>query len=438
MIERYSTKEIRDCFSEEAKYAAWLEVEQAILQGWVELGVAPEGALQAVSHVAADPARIAELERVQRHDVAAFVTHIQEQMGDHGRFLHLGVTSSDVLDTAASLVIRRASACIVHACETLGESLAGVARDHAFTWCIGRTHGMHADVVTVGIRFATLRDELLNASTRVESAQREMCVVKVRGAVGTYATVPRTVEESVARQLDLPQVSSATQVVARDRYASFVCALAMLGSVMERIAVVIRLSQQPELGELMEPFGAHQKGSSAMPHKRNPVRSERIAGLARVLRGHAAAALEDIPLWFERDISHSSAERIILPDACALVTFMATDLRDVVENMTVDTAHIARNLSLGHGTAFSQQLLFALIDKARWSREDAYAKVQELAFLAISSERDFAQCAREDTAVMEALPQDVLEKCFQAPLDPGEVEQLLRDLGIGGELQRRA
>ncbi len=434
MIERYSTKEIRDCFASAAKYASWLDVERAILLGWVNEGVAPESACASLDKVVVDADRIAALEREQHHDVAAFVTHVQEQMGEYGRYVHLGVTSSDVLDTAASLVIRQATACIIGACEALAEALAGVARTHAFTWCIGRTHGVHADVTTVGLRFAVLRDELLHASRELEHARDGVCVAKVRGAVGTFATVPETVEVRVGKELQLPRVSSATQVVSRDRYAAYVCAVALLGSVMERIALVMRLSQQTEIGELMEPFGMHQKGSSAMPHKRNPVRSERIAGLARVLRGYAATSLEDIPLWFERDISHSSAERIILPDACALVTFMATDLGDVVKHMNVDTEHIARNLGFSFGTVFSQQVLFALIDQARWTREHAYARVQELAFLAISRERDFSLCVREDAEVSTALGSDVLDQCFHTPLKPEAVERELRDLGIVGEL----
>ena len=438
MIERYSTKEIRDCFSEASKFNSWLVVEREILRGWVKAGTAPEGALAAMSQVIIDPARVAQLEKEQRHDVAAFVTHVQEQMGAYGRFVHLGVTSSDVLDTASSLVMRRATECIAAACAVLAESLASVARREAFTWCIGRTHGVHADVVTIGLRFAIVRDELLHACSRLESARDEVCVAKVRGAVGTYATLPETIEETVASHLGLPRVSSATQVVSRDRYASYVCAIGILGSVMERIALVIRLSQQTELGELMEPFGIHQKGSSAMPHKRNPVRSERIAGLARVLRGYAATALEDIPLWFERDISHSSAERVILPDACALVTFMAKDLGEVIEHMTIDTSHITRNLGLGYGTEYSQRVLFALIAEAHWSREEAYARVQALSFKAVSQERNFAQCVQEDEEIRSALGTKGIDSCFQAPLDPAMVEKLLRDLGIEGDLRHEA
>ena len=341
-------------------------------EGWAEIGRIPIEALSALQGATIDADRIAELEAEQGHDIAAFVAAVQETVGDAGRYFHLGLTSSDVVDTALATQLRDAAGVIDADVESLIGALIEQAERHRLTVMMGRTHGVHAEPLTLGIKLANFVDEVRRSRTRLAAATAEIAVGKVTGAVGTHASVPPEVEEHVCQELKLATAPVATQVIARDRHASFLTALALLGAVLERLATTIRLLQITEVDEVEEPFGKRQKGSSSMPHKRNPILCERICGLARVLRGYALTAMEDVALWHERDISHSSAERVILPDACALSAYIVRLSTRIVEGLRVKSENMAKNIELHGGIVFSQQVLTALIVEAEWPRERAY------------------------------------------------------------------
>src|SRR5438132_2709078 len=366
-------------FSDEARLRGWLEVELLACEGWAEVGRIPRDALTALRAARIDAARIAEREAEQGHDVAAFVAAIQETVGEAGRYLHLGLTSSDVVDTALATQLRDAAGVIDSDCGVLEDELVEQAERHRLTVMMGRTHGVHAEPLTLGIKLANFVDEVRRSRRRLAIATEDVAVGKINGAVGTHASVPPEVEEHVCRGLGLAVTPVSTQVLARDRHAAFITALALLGAVLERLATTIRLLQITEVDEVEEPFTERQKGSSAMPHKRNPVLCERICGLARVLRGHAATAMEDVALWHERDVSHSSAERVILPDACALSDYTLRLSARIVRGLRVEPERMRENVELHGGIVFSQRVLTALIVEAGWARERTYRAVQVLA-----------------------------------------------------------
>ncbi len=411
MIPRYTPPAIAEIFSEESRLSRWLAVELRAAEAWAEIGRVPHAALAALRTARIDAARIAELEAEQGHDVAAFVTQVQESIGPEGRWIHLGLTSSDIVDTALATMLRDAAAVVDSDCGELEAALVRQAERHRLTVMPGRTHGVHAEPLTLGIKLANHLDEIRRCRTRLAAATAEVAVGQLSGAVGTHALVPPAVEESVCAALGLSVAPVATQVVARDRHAAFVCALALLGSVLERLATTVRLSQITEVDELGEPFSTKQKGSSAMPHKRNPILCERLCGLARVLRGYAATAMEDVPLWHERDISHSSAERVILPDALALTCYMTRLATRVVDGLRVNRDAMQRNVFRLGGIAFSQRVLTALIDSG-WSREDAYRTVQALAARARADSGDFRALVSADSRVAAVLAPAVLDDCF--------------------------
>ncbi|MFN2568443.1 MAG: adenylosuccinate lyase [Candidatus Dormibacteria bacterium] len=419
MIPRYTPAEIADTFSDESRLRRWLEVELLACEGWARVGRVPESALQPLRRARIDASRIAELEAEQGHDLAAFVSAVQETVGDEGRYLHLGITSSDVVDTALATQLRDATAIMDADAARLEEVLAGQAVRHRQTAMAGRTHGVHAEPLTLGVKLANHYDETRRGRARLAAAAAEVAVGQVSGAVGTHATVPPEVEEHVCRGLGLAVAPVATQVVARDRHASLICAMALLGGVLERLATTVRLLQVTEVGELAEPFGSRQKGSSAMPHKRNPVLCERVCGMARVLRGYATTAMESVALWHERDISHSSAERVVLPDACALLVTMLRLCVKVVEGLTVDPARMRDNLDRDGGVVYSQRVLNALITDAGWSRERAYRIVQELAARAHAERGGFRRLV-EHSEAGSALGAERTAGCFDlgAYLDP--------------------
>ena len=433
MIPRYAPPEIAAIFTDESRLQRWLDVELLAAEGWAELGGIPSDALRALRSARIDPARIAELEAEQGHDVAAFVAAVQETVGPAGRYLHLGLTSSDIVDTALATQLRDAARVIDADAAQLEEALVEQAERYRLTVMMGRTHGVHAEPLTLGVKLANFVDEVRRSRRRLQGATAEIAVGQLSGAVGTHASVPPAVEEHVCRGLGLETAAVTTQVLARDRHAAFVTALALLGAVLERLATTIRLLQITEVDEVQEPFSEHQKGSSAMPHKRNPVLCERICGLARVLRGYATTALEDVSLWHERDISHSSAERVILPDACALIDYVIRLSTRIVRRLRVLPAHMTANLERDGGVAFSQRVLTALIVEAQWPRERAYRAVQALAQRARDGEAGFRDLVAADAEISVALSPASLQRCFDVAEYLEHIDVTYRRLGLSAE-----
>jgi len=430
VIPRYAPPEIAAIFTDESRLRRWLDVELLASEAWAALGRIPDRDLSKLRTARIDAERIAQLEAEQGHDVAAFVAGVQETVGDAGRYLHLGLTSSDVVDTALATQLRDAARIIDADCGVLEDALVEQAERHRLTVMMGRTHGVHAEPLTLGIKLANVVDELRRSRNRLAMATEEISVGQLSGAVGTHASVPPEVEEHVCRGLGLAVAPVSTQVLARDRHASFVTALALLGTVLERMATAIRLLQVTEVDEVEEPFSDRQKGSSAMPHKRNPVLCERICGLARVLRGHAVTAMENVALWHERDISHSSAERLILPDACALAGYMLRLSTRIVRGLRVRPERMQENLERDGGVAFSQRVLTALIVEAGWSRERAYRAVQALAQRARDGEGGFRDLVAADIDVSGALNPAALARCFDVEAYLEHIDVTYRRLGL--------
>ena len=430
MIPRYAPQQIAKVFSDASRLQRWLDVELLACEGWAEIGRIPVEALSALQGATIDAERIAELEAEQGHDIAAFVAAVQETVGDAGRYFHLGLTSSDVVDTALATQLRDAAAVIDADLESLIGALIDQAERHRLTVMMGRTHGVHAEPLTFGIKLANFVDEVRRSRERLTAATAEIAVGQITGAVGTHASVPPEVEEHVCQGLHLATAPVATQVLARDRHASFITALALLGAVLERLATTIRLLQITEVDEAEEPFGQRQKGSSSMPHKRNPILCERICGLARVLRGYAMTSMEDVALWHERDISHSSAERVILPDACALSDYIVRLSTRIVEGLRVKPEHMAANIELHGGVVFSQQVLTALIVDAEWPRERAYRAVQALAARARDDEGSFRDLVSVDPDISEALGEQTIARCFDVEPYLAHIDETYRRLGL--------
>jgi adenylosuccinate lyase len=375
MIERYTRPEMAAIWSDEHKLDTWLRVEVLVCEGWAREGAIPEEALAAVRDASYDLERAHEIERETHHDVISFLRSVQERLGPEGRFIHLGLTSSDVVDTALALRLAEAGELLRTALNNLTEAVIAASRKYRHTLMIGRTHGIHAEPTTFGFKLAAWVDELRRASTLLDAAIDAIAVGKISGAVGTHTTVPPNVEEYVCAELGLRVEPVSTQIVQRDRHAHFSATLALIGSSLERMAQEIRHLQRTEVSEAFEPFGAGQQGSSAMPHKRNPEKCERICGLARVLRGFSVAAMENVALWHERDISHSSAERITLPDGCALLHYMLWLFTDVVAQLDVDEKRMRANLDLTRGLIYSSRILLALVERGM-DRQTAYKFVQ--------------------------------------------------------------
>ena len=408
-----------------------LEVELLAVEGWAAIGEIPAAEAAVVRRDARlDPARIAELEAEQGHDVAAFVSQVQETLGPEGRHLHRGITSSDIVDTALATQLRDAAALIDADAAGLEAALSEIAVRHRLTLMPGRTHGVHAEPLSLGVKMANHYDEVRRSRARLAAAAREVSVGQLSGAVGTHTTVSPLVEEHVCRGLGLEVAPAATQVLARDRHAAFVSAMAIFGAVLERLAVAVRLMQTTEAGEVEEPFAEKQKGSSSMPHKRNPVLSERIVGMARVLRGYAMTSLDDVALWHERDISHSSAERVILPDACALMSYMLQLSTRVVRGLRVRSENMQRNLEHGGGLMFSQRVLGALIIEAKWPREKAYRLVQALALEAREGRGGFRDMVRGSAEVADALTPEQLDSAFDVSAYLSHIDDTYRRLGL--------
>jgi adenylosuccinate lyase len=430
VIERYTLPEMAGIWSEERKLETWLAVELAIVGALAEVGRIPGEAARRISDAARfDAARIKDIESVTRHDVLAFVECVGESLGDDSRYFHMGVTSSDILDTALAILLREATEAILKELNELRQVLGKLAAEHVNTLTVGRTHGMHAEPTSLSLKFAVWYNDTGRAIKRLKQALDEVSVGKVSGSVGNYSHLPPEVEDATLTTLGLKPERPATQIVQRDRHAAYIAALALAAAAMEKMAVEIRSLQRTEVAEMAEPFSPGQKGSSSMPHKRNPITLERICGLSRLVRAHASCALENIALWHERDISHSSVERVIIPDSTTVVHYIARCMRSVLEGLVIDTKRMRRNLDLTHGLVYSQRLMLSLMETG-WQRREAYEKVQQMAGLASSEDRDLEDVVKADEDVMQALGPDRVKDVFDARHYTGHARRILKDAGI--------
>ncbi|MFL6017520.1 MAG: adenylosuccinate lyase [Gaiellaceae bacterium] len=409
MIARYSRPAMARIWSDEGKLARWLEVELAALDGWAEVGAVPEDSAREIRARASvpSPQRVAELEAKLHHDTAAFVDAVAEGLGENGRWFHYGLTSSDVVDTALALQVQEAGALLQ---DGIGRALAAVAaraEEHKLTLCIGRTHGVHAEPTTFGLKLASWAFELERGRERFGEALEGMRVGNLSGAVGTYAATDPELERIACERLGLRPEAVSTQVLPRDRHAALLGALALVAASLERFAIEIRHLARTEVAEVVEPFGKGQKGSSAMPHKRNPVVAERLCGLARVVRANALVGLENVALWHERDISHSSAERVVIPDSFLALDYMLDRFAWLVEGLEVRAERMLRNLEAGHWLFFSQRVLLGLVESGL-ERDAAYRLVQRQALRAQDEERDFRELVRADDEIAGRVDPDSL------------------------------
>jgi adenylosuccinate lyase len=437
LIERYTLPEIGAVWTEEAKYRAWLQVELAVCKARAELGEIPTEEVEDLAEKADFTVdRIHEIEQETNHDVIAFVTNVAEYAGGVARHFHFGLTSSDVLDTASALQLRDALGLMQDEAKDLTLLLAEMSLEHRDTVMVGRTHGVHAEPTTLGHKLAVWAFEMERNLDRLSHAREVAAVGKISGAVGTYANVDPKVEAITCEELGLSSSPASTQVVQRDRHAEVLATLAILGSTMEKVAVEIRGAQRTEVRELAEPFGRGQKGSSAMPHKRNPILAERLCGMARILRANAAVGFENNALWQERDISHSSAERVVLPDSTILGFYMLRTTSRILRGLQVDKERMIENLNSGGGIVFSGRVLLALIESGM-TRDDAYGIVQAAAMRAWEGDEDFRELLEEDEDVRERLGDD-LDDLFDPAyalrnlsVVSGRVEELKRRLEDG-------
>lgn len=412
MIPRYSRPEAANIWTEQSKYDSWLTVELAVCDALADLGQIPASAAADIRAKAKfDERRILEIEADVKHDVIAFLTNVNENVGENARYIHQGMTSSDMLDTAFSWRLTKAVDILINDCEELKEALKEKALKYKTTACIGRSHGIHAEPTSFGLKMLGFYAEFKRNKERLEAARKEIAVCAISGAVGTFATIDPRVEKIVAAKLGLAVEDVSTQVIPRDRYAALFAATALVASSIERLAVEIRHLQRTEVREVEEFFSSKQKGSSAMPHKRNPILSENLTGLARLIRSYVIPAMENVALWHERDISHSSNERIIAPDALIGLDFILARMTRVIKNLLVYPENMEKNLNRLHGLIFSQRIMLALVDKGL-TREQAYKIVQSNAMKVWETEADFKTLLEADAAVMEKMTAAELESLF--------------------------
>lgn len=431
MIDRYTLPEMGNIWTEEYKLKTWLKVEIAVCEAQAELGYIPAQAVEQIKAKANfDPQRVLEIEAEVRHDVIAFLTNVNEYVGEAGRYIHLGLTSSDVLDTALALQLVASLDILLQRLQDLIDAIRQKAKEHRYTVMIGRSHGIHAEPITFGFKLAGWLAEVLRHQQRLQNLSQTIAVGKISGAVGTYANIEPQVEAIACKKLGLKPDTASTQVISRDLHADFVQQLALVAASIERFAVEIRNLQRTDVLEVEEFFAPGQKGSSAMPHKRNPIRSERLTGMARIIRSHSVAALENVALWHERDISHSSVERVILPDACILLHFMLVEMADLVKNLLVYPENMARNMNVYGGVVFSQRVLLALVEKGM-SREQAYKIVQENAHRAWNQpDGNFRDLIAKDPRVSAKLSPAEIEACFDPQRHLQHLEEVYQRLGI--------
>jgi adenylosuccinate lyase len=430
MIERYTRVEMGRIWSEEAKYDAWLKVELAVCEALARRGRIPADAMARIRERArVDVARIHEIQKRVKHEMIALLTSLEEQLGNDSRFVHVGLTSSDVWDTATAMQLRDAADLLIEAQERLRRSLGGLALKHKDTLIVGRTHGVHAEPTTFGLKAAVWFTEAGRNLDRLRRAREVVAVGQLSGAVGTFAHLDPDIEDEVCEQLGLGVAEVTNQVIQRDRHAEYCGMLAVSAASLEKIALEVRGLQRTEVLEVEEPFAEGQKGSSAMPHKRNPELSERVCGLARLVRSNALAALENVALWHERDISHSSVERVILPDSTILLDYLLAVTTFIIEGLHVDVGRMAENVERSHGLVYSQRVLLRLTE-AGLARQKAYEIVQTNAMRAWKERRSFLALLAEDPAVREHLPDAELKECFDPSWYLRNVDAIFRRAGL--------
>lgn len=430
MIERYTLPEMGKIWQDESKFGRWLEVEILVCEALVKSGQIPQDALKEIQKKARfNVSRIREIEKKVRHDLIAFLVNLSENIGKSSRYLHLGLTSYDVEDTATAVHLREAADIIIGDIKKLIRALERKAKKYKYTVMVGRTHGVHAEPTTFGLKLALFREEMRRNLERMQDAKEAISFGKVSGAVGTYANVDPSVEKYVCKRLNLKPEPISSQIVQRDRHAQYLTALAIIGSSLERMATEIRHLQRTEVMEAEEPFGRQQMGSSAMPHKRNPVISERICGLARLLRTNAMASMENIPLWHERDISHSSVERVIIPDSTILLDYMLNKFIEVIDGLVVYPENMKANLAKTRGLIFSERVLLELVKKGV-SREEAYGIVQRNATRVLKGKLDFKQTLLEDKELTRHLRPEEIEGCFDLSCHLKNIDKIYKKLGL--------
>ena len=431
MIARYTLPDMGRLWGDETRLSVMLQVELLVLEAQAKQGLIPRRAVTQIrKRVRLNLARIQQREEATRHDVIAFIEHLEERVGRYGRYLHFGLTSSDVLDTSLAVLLRRSTELLIEDLTRLIAALAKQAKRHKKTVMIGRTHGIHAEPTTFGLKLATFYDEFKRHLNRLGAVQREVSVGKISGAVGTFANVDPSVEREVCRKLGLKAAPISTQIIQRDLHASYLTTLALIGASLEKLATEIRNLQRTEIHEVEEPFGRGQKGSSAMPHKKNPITCERVAGLARLLRGYSVAAMENVALWHERDITHSSVERVILPDGSITLDYMLQTMTWVISGLLVRKDQMRENLMRTQGVVFSGQVLLRLMEQGL-SRTQAYEMVQRLALQASQDGRDFRQVLLADPAIRRRLPEQVLRACMDPKRHLRHVDRIFQRVGLG-------
>ena len=432
MIERYSRPQMKRIWSDENKFNKWLEVEIAACDAWAELGVIPKETIPKIKLARCNLKRMGEILKETHHDMTAFISMVAESLGDESRFIHLGLTSSDIIDTALSLQMVEATEVLTQDIKELISVLAQKAIEHKYTAMIGRTHGIHAEPISFGFKLALWIEEMRRNRQRLTDAKKIIAVGKISGAVGTYATVPPEIEEKVCAKLRLAPAPISSQVLQRDRHAQFVTTLAIIASSLEKFATEIRALQKTETQEVEEPFGVGQTGSSAMPHKRNPELCERICGTARLVRGYALTSMENIALWHERDVSHSSNERITLPDSCLILDYALAIFTSVMRDLSVSPKRMKQNIGITKGLVFSQRVMLALIDKGL-SRQKAYELVQRNAMKAWRGKKKLTTLLKSDPEVTTILSLEELEPLFDEQYYLHHIDNLFRRLGLTKE-----
>ena len=430
MIDRYTRPPMGDLWSEEQKFQSWLDVELAACAAWSEIGaIPPEDVETLYDEADFDIDRIHEIEKETKHDVVAFTRAVSETLGEEKKWVHYGLTSTDVVDTAYMVRIKKANSLIRTQLDKMIETLADKAREHKHTLTMGRTHGVHAEPTTFGLKMARYYDEMKRQKERFERAAEEMRVGKLSGAVGTFAHIPPEVERLTCERLGLKPANISTQILSRDRHANYLSVIAGIGATLEKMAVEVRHLQRSEVREAEEAFSAGQKGSSAMPHKRNPVGSENITGCARLLRGYMNSEFDNVALWHERDISHSSVERIVLPDATTLLHYALRRFRGIIEDLVVYEDTMRENMEKTHGLYNSQRLMLKLVDEGL-SREEAYDRVQPLAMTAWEEERPFQKVVAEADDITAVLSDDEIEDAFDPTYHVRNVDRIFRRVGL--------
>lgn len=430
MIDRYQTPEMKAIWSEQNKYDIWLEVEVLAAEVWSHCGKIPAEDIQKIKKDACVEAkRVAEIEEITRHDVVAFTRAVSESLGEEKKWIHYGLTSTDVVDTANGVLLKQANEVLLKSLHQLMEVVKEEALRYRYTPCIGRTHGIHAEVTTFGLKLASFYDELKRNEKRFLMARTEVEVGQLSGAVGTYSNIPLSVEEEVCQKLGLHVQNITTQVSPRDRYVEYVATLALIATCLERFAVEWRHLQRTEVQEIEEQFASGQKGSSAMPHKRNPISAENLCGLARMIRGYLIPAYEDVSLWHERDISHSSVERMMLPDITTLLHYMLCRLTRMMQNWTVKPEKMLENINQTQGLVYSQNVLLNLIDKGL-SREEAYDLIQPLAMKSFNEHLPYFDVLSADQEVMQYFTADELKQLFTPESQLTHVDAIFERVGL--------